>query len=95
MIKSGLIQKRSCFSNSILIVFCLILASRRAGTLPPLESKPKSEDILNAIIPPREWIQGGKSNHARAPLVGPKSACAHWNVTANITLSKQGSWIIE
>ena len=25
-----------------------------------MEGKPKSEDILNAIIPPREWIQGGK-----------------------------------
>jgi len=35
-------------------------STRRAGTLPPMEGKPKSEDILNAIIPPREWIQGGK-----------------------------------
>ena len=37
-----------------------VIASRRAGALPPMENKPKSEEILNAIIPPREWIQGGK-----------------------------------
>ena len=37
-----------------------MLASRRAGALPPMEGKPKSEEVLNAIIPPREWIQGGK-----------------------------------
>ena len=43
------------------VCFCLpFIASRRAGALPPMENKPRSEDILNAIIPPREWIQGGK-----------------------------------
>jgi len=33
-------------------------SSRRAGTLPPMDAgnKPKSEEVLNAIIPPREWI---------------------------------------
>lgn len=41
------------------LLFCLI-ASRRPGALPPMESKPKADEILNAIIPPREWIQGGK-----------------------------------
>ena len=25
-----------------------------------MESKPSSEDILNAILPPREWIENGK-----------------------------------
>ncbi len=28
--------------------------------LPPIESKPSSEDILNAILPPREWVESGK-----------------------------------
>ncbi len=28
--------------------------------LAPLESKPTGEDILNAILPPREWIESGK-----------------------------------
>ena len=28
--------------------------------LPPIESKPSSEDILNAILPPREWVENGK-----------------------------------
>ena len=45
-----------------LIVACIVcVASRRAGALPPMADKPKGEDILNAIIPPREWIQNGKS----------------------------------
>eukprot|EP00826_Nyctotherus_ovalis_P004805 TRINITY_DN11067_c0_g1_i1.p1 TRINITY_DN11067_c0_g1~~TRINITY_DN11067_c0_g1_i1.p1 ORF type:complete len:143 (-),score=56.42 TRINITY_DN11067_c0_g1_i1:48-476(-) len=26
--------------------------------LPPLEAKPTNDDILNAILPPREWIEG-------------------------------------
>jgi hypothetical protein len=25
-----------------------------------MESKPKQEDILNAILPPREWLEEGK-----------------------------------
>lgn len=28
--------------------------------MPPMESKPKQEDILNAILPPREWLEEGK-----------------------------------
>lgn len=28
--------------------------------LPPIEAKPSTEDILNAILPPREWIENGK-----------------------------------
>lgn len=30
-----------------------------------MEGKPKSDDVLNAIIPPREWIQGGKQRILR------------------------------
>lgn len=35
--------------------------SKRKGNLPPMENRPKQEDILNAILPPREWVEGGKS----------------------------------
>jgi|TARA_B110000285_G_scaffold222260_1_gene276226 dynein light intermediate chain len=28
--------------------------------LPPIDAKPSSEDILNAILPPREWVETGK-----------------------------------
>jgi len=28
--------------------------------LPPIDTKPSSEDILNAILPPREWVEAGK-----------------------------------
>lgn len=28
--------------------------------LPPLEAKPTNDDILNAILPPREWLEGSK-----------------------------------
>lgn len=31
--------------------------SKRKGQLPPMENKPKQEDILNAILPPREWVE--------------------------------------
>ena len=40
--------------------YFLFIASKRAGTLPPMESKPKQEDILNAILPPRSWVENGK-----------------------------------
>jgi hypothetical protein len=26
-----------------------------------MQTKPSSEDILNAILPPREWIENGKN----------------------------------
>lgn len=35
-------------------------SSKKRGTLPPLENKPKQEDILNAILPPKEWVEQGK-----------------------------------
>jgi dynein light intermediate chain len=28
--------------------------------LPPIEAKPSAEDILNSILPPREWVENGK-----------------------------------
>ena len=34
--------------------------SKRRGHLPPMENRPKQEDILNAILPPREWVENGK-----------------------------------
>jgi dynein light intermediate chain len=33
---------------------------RKKGNLPPLEAKPSSEDILHAILPPREWEENGR-----------------------------------
>lgn len=36
------------------------IASKRKGQLAPMDSKPKQEDILNAILPPREWVENGK-----------------------------------
>ena len=38
----------------------LLTAIKRKGIMPPVENKPKQEDILNAILPPREWIESGK-----------------------------------
>jgi dynein light intermediate chain len=35
-------------------------AGRKKTSLPPMESKPSTEDILNAILPPREWADGTK-----------------------------------
>lgn len=28
--------------------------------LPPIEAKPSTEDILNSILPPKEWVENGK-----------------------------------
>ena len=33
---------------------------KKTVNLPPLETKPSTDDILNAILPPREWDQEGK-----------------------------------
>jgi len=35
-------------------------SSKKKGTLPPLEHKPSQENVLNSILPPREWVEGGK-----------------------------------
>ena len=32
----------------------------KAKNLPPMESKPDMESILNSILPPREWDSEGK-----------------------------------
>lgn len=37
----------------------LNIASKKKAQLPPMETKPSSEDILNAILPPREWVENG------------------------------------
>lgn len=36
------------------------IATKKKGNLAPIENKPKQEDILNAILPPREWVETGK-----------------------------------
>lgn len=38
----------------------LYVATKKKTQLPPMESKPSTEDILNAILPPREWVETGK-----------------------------------
>ncbi len=32
---------------------------KKKAQLPPMETKPSSEDITNAILPPREWAENG------------------------------------
>ena len=34
-----------------------LVSLRKPTELPPLEAKPSNDDILNAILPPREWIE--------------------------------------
>ncbi len=36
------------------------LAQKKKKNLPPIESKPDYQSILNAILPPREWEHDGK-----------------------------------
>ncbi len=36
------------------------MMGKKRAQLPPLESKPSTEDILNAILPPREWDHESK-----------------------------------
>ena len=38
----------------------MFIATKKKTQLPPMETKPSSEDILNAILPPREWVENGK-----------------------------------
>jgi dynein light intermediate chain len=37
-----------------------VIGNRKKATIPAFESKPSTEDILNAILPPREWDHDGK-----------------------------------
>ena len=32
---------------------------KKKAQLPPMEAKPSTEDILNAILPAREWVEDG------------------------------------
>jgi dynein light intermediate chain len=32
----------------------------KKSQLAPIDAKPNSDDILNAILPPREWTETGK-----------------------------------
>ena len=53
------------FSSTFYIA--TILASIKKKTqLPPLESKPATDDILSAILPPREWVENGRNNYENA-----------------------------
>ena len=47
--------------ETVLLTTYLNIASKKKAQLPPMETKPSSEDILNAILPPREWVETGKS----------------------------------
>ena len=46
-------------SLSRYLIYFSNIASKKKAQLPPMESKPSSEDILNAILPPREWVENG------------------------------------
>ena len=50
-----LVSKTENFSSC---VFETVGAKK--SQLPPMDTKPSSEDILNAILPPREWVESGK-----------------------------------
>ena len=42
-------------------LFLFELTGNKKNQLAPLhDTKPSSEDILNAILPPREWTEDGK-----------------------------------
>ena len=51
-VPSALNQSQDSFKKSF--------STGKKSTLPPLDNKPKSEDILNALLPPREWSEQGK-----------------------------------
>ena len=48
----------SILENHLSCVFATVGAKK--SQLPPMDTKPSSEDILNAILPPREWVETGK-----------------------------------
>ena len=41
-------------------IMCFDDIGSKKQQLPPMEAKPSSEDILNSILPPREWVEAGK-----------------------------------
>jgi hypothetical protein len=36
---------------------------KKKAQLPPLDNPPEHEDVLNMILPPREWIENGKYSY--------------------------------
>ena len=48
------------YSVSHLDDLTLVSASGKKSLLPPREGKPNQENILNAILPPREWTEQNK-----------------------------------
>ena len=52
------------YENPIEISGAIDIGTKSFGSkkqqLPPMSTKPSSEDILNAILPPREWVENGK-----------------------------------
>jgi len=39
----------------------LISIGTKKAALPPMENRPiRAEDVLNSILPPREWVEQGK-----------------------------------
>ncbi len=38
----------------------IIIGSKKKGALPPMDTKPTAENILNSILPPREWVEDGR-----------------------------------
>ena len=54
--------KKSFGCNNYILHFnhLSLVESKKKAQLPPMEAKPSSEDILNAILPPREWVENGK-----------------------------------
>jgi len=38
----------------------MTVTGAKKTNLAPLDNKPSNENILNAILPPREWVENGK-----------------------------------
>jgi hypothetical protein len=59
LIRTSNKQVKFCNENFKLNETALLIGKKK-GQLPPMESKPKQEEIVDAILPPREWIENGK-----------------------------------
>lgn len=40
--------------------FAASSGTNKKTQLPPMDKQPRTEDILNAILPPKEWVESGK-----------------------------------